>query len=251
MEILFIPIYSWPLWLVLLSRVTSILLSSKTPQVNRVKIEYHPNAAHFLWFLRVFDPDVHVYLRGAHHHHRGLPVARVLRSLQVPQRTQLQGTGCCPAGMSSRYSPPAPEQKRSPTPLSRYRSTPRTRRSTAWRTDVLQDPPPPTNLRYFPRVKLVENGQNLVSCFVFKFLFLLILGRNMISVRFRSNDQRLFSISYLNRSFYDCCASVFSSRCTSPRSCRTQTPTRPEQAVERTTVRGPRRTRRWSTAGTA
>lgn len=144
--------------------------------MNRVKIEYHPKATHFLWFLRVFDPDVHVYLRGAHHHHRGLPVARVLRSLQVPQRTQLQGTGCGPAGMSSLYSPPggrlspAPEQKRSPAPLSRYRSTPRTRRSTAWRTDVLQDPPPPTNLRYFPSGKLVvvsstENCQNFFVLF--------------------------------------------------------------------------------------
>uniref|UniRef100_A0A8C1KII4 Transmembrane protein 63B n=1 Tax=Cyprinus carpio TaxID=7962 RepID=A0A8C1KII4_CYPCA len=46
--------------------------------------------------------------------------------------------------------------KHSPAPLSRYRSTPRTRRSTEWRTDVLLDPHPPTNLRYFPNVKLVE-----------------------------------------------------------------------------------------------
>lgn len=40
---------------------------------------------------RLWDTDLHVHSCGADHHHRGLPVSRLLRTLQVPECSQLQG----------------------------------------------------------------------------------------------------------------------------------------------------------------
>lgn len=46
--------------------------------------------------LRVPGPNFHVHLCGPRDHHRDLPVSRLLRALQIPQRSQLQGElGCC------------------------------------------------------------------------------------------------------------------------------------------------------------
>lgn len=43
--------------------------------------------------LRFRDADLHVHAGRPDRHHRGLFVSRLFRTLQVPQRPQLQGEG--------------------------------------------------------------------------------------------------------------------------------------------------------------